>query len=161
MEKEIVSNASSLIFIEKAKIFNLVKNLYSRILVPERVLKEIFKYNRPENIVIEQEINSGFIKLIKVRGVKDFPIHIGEKEAISLCLEKNIFLFLSDDKKARRYARSLKIETIGVLGVIINNLKLKHINKREARALMEKLIKEGYYMDPELYAEVMKIGDFY
>ena len=44
MEKELVSNASSIIFIGKLGLFNLLKNIYSRILIPEPVFDEIFKY---------------------------------------------------------------------------------------------------------------------
>jgi len=161
MEKEIVSNTNSLIFIGKLNIFNLVKNLYNNILIPKEIIREIIKYNKPENSLIEQEINSGFIKETKVKEIKDFPIHIGERAAISLCLEKNIHTFLSDDKKARRYARSLKIKTIGVLGIIFANLKLKNINKKQAKELVQELIKNDYYMAPELYAEVLNVIDSY
>ena len=57
MEKEIVSNTNSLIFIGKLNIFNLVKNLYNNILIPKEIIREIIKYNKPENSLIEQEIN--------------------------------------------------------------------------------------------------------
>jgi len=161
MEKEIISNASSLIFIGKIEMFNLIKNLYNKIFVPEEVVKEIFKFKKPENLIIKQEMDSGFIKKVKVKKIKEFPLHTGEKAAISLCLEKNIFVFLSDDKKARRYARSLRIRTIGVLGIILDNLKFKHIEKKEAKRLVQKLVKKEYYMSSELLSEIIEVIDSY
>jgi predicted nucleic acid-binding protein len=161
MEKEIVSNASSLVFIGKAQMFDLMKNLYNKVFIPKEVVKEIFEFKKPENPIIKQEINLGFIKEFKVKNIKNFPIDIGEKAAISLCLEKNIFVFLSDDKKARKYARSLKIKTIGVLGIILKNLKLKKINKKKAKRLIQRLIKKGFYMSSELYSEVLDVIDSY
>lgn len=156
MEK-IVSNASSLIFIGKIRIFNYVKNLYSKIFVPEEVIKEIFKYDKPENQVIKQEIESGYIEKIKVKEIKDFPLDDGEKDALSLCIEKEIRIFLSDDKNARSYAKSLGINSIGVIGIILKNLKLKKINKAKARELVDKLVKNNLYTTPGLYVEVLRL----
>ena len=76
-----------------------------------------------------------------------------------MCLEKNIFLFLSDDKKARQYARSLNIKTVGVLGIILENLKLEKINKKEAKELVSRLIDIGYYMSPGLYVKMLELID--
>ena len=49
MKKELVSNSSSLIFIGKLGIFNLLRNICSRILIPESVFNELFKFDKPEN----------------------------------------------------------------------------------------------------------------
>jgi len=152
--EEIVSNTSSIIFIGKLNSFNLIKKLYSRILIPEEVIQELFKYNKSENNLIKREIDSGFIKEINPETIKNIPVHAGEKAAISLCLEKNL-PFLSDDKKARKYARSLKLQTIGVLGIILKNLQKKNLTKQEAKSLIRKLIENNYRMSIELYDRVM------
>jgi len=156
MEK-IISNASSLIFIGKTRIFSYVKNLYSKIFVPEEVIQEIFKHNKPENQIIEQEIKSDYIEKIKVKKIRDFPLNLGEKAALSLCFEKGISIFLSDDKNARAYAKSLGIKVIGVIGVILENLKLGKISKIEAKKTIDKLIENNLYTTPGLYAEVLKL----
>jgi len=51
---------------------------------------------------MRRDIKEGFIEEIDVKKVIDLPVHQGEKAAISLCLEKKINIFLSDDGKARR-----------------------------------------------------------
>jgi len=157
MEKELVSNASSLIFIGKLGIFYLLKNICQRVLIPKQVFDEIFKYDKSENNLIQKELDSNFIVKQDIKKIKDIPLHIGERAAISLCLEKNIKIFLSDDKKARSYARSLSLDTIGVLGIILESLKLKSINKKQAKELIRKLIDKGYYMSPGLYAKTLEL----
>lgn len=157
MEKELVSNASSLIFIGKLGIFNLLKNACQKIFIPKQVFDEIFKYDKPENNLIQKELDSGFLVKQNVKIIKEIPLHIGERAAISLCLEKNLKMFLSDDKKARCYARSLNLDTIGILGIILENLKIKFINKKQAKELIKELIDKGYYMSPDLYAKTLEL----
>ncbi len=157
MEKEIVSNASSLIFIAKLNIFHLLKNIYERVLVPKDVIKELFEKSFPENEIIKNELTNKFIIEREVEKILDLPLDIGEKAAISLCLEKNIKIFLSDDKKARNYASSIGIRPVGVCGIILLNLKENRINKIYARKLIDKLIENNYFMTSELYSEIIKL----
>ena len=159
MKKEAVSNTSSIIFITKLNIFDLVKNMFSKILIPKEVIDEIFEKDVPENKLIKKELDE-FIKNIKVKNIKEFPLDKGEQAAISLCLEKNIKTFLSEDKKARNYARSLKIETIGIPGILLWNLKNKKIKKEKCLNLVNELIKKGYYLSPNLYSEIAKIINY-
>ena len=133
MEGEIAVNTSSLVYIAKLDIFNLAKNMFSRFLVPKEVIEEIFEKEEIENNLIKKELNK-FIKETDINKIRDFNIHKGEKAAISLCLEKG-HPFLSDDKKARKIANSLGIEVIGVLGILIWNLKRKKIEIEEYNEL--------------------------
>ncbi len=156
MEKEAVANTSSLLFLAKLKRLDLVKSIFFHILIPKQVLEEIFSKNKPENIVIKNELRE-FLKEIEVKQLKDFTLDKGEKAAISLCLEKNIKTFISDDKKARKIARSLEIETLGLVGIILHNLEISKITKKEALKLIEELIKNGYYMSSSLYTKVIQV----
>jgi len=155
MEKEVVSNSSSIIFIAKLDIFNLAKNVFSKIIIPKAVIKELFEKSSPENEIIKRELKDFLIEN-EVKNIKDFPLDDGEKEAISLCLEKNIKTFLSDDKKARAYAKSLGINVLGMIGILFLNLNEKKINKKEFSSLLHKLIDIGYYISPDVYAEIIK-----
>ncbi len=154
MEKEAVANTSSLLFLAKLKRFDLAKNMFFHILIPKQVLEEIFSKNKPENVIIKNELN-GFLREIEINKLKDFTLGEGEKAAISLCLEKNVRIFISDDKRARKIARSLEIETIGMAGIILYNLEISKITKKEALELIRKLIKSGYYISSQLYAILM------
>ena len=153
MEKEVVSNSSSLIFLAKLDIINLAKNLFSAILIPKQVFNEIFNKRMLENILLEKEVGK-FLIVRNVKNVKDFSLDIGEQAAISLCLQEKKKTFLSDDKKARILARNLEIEVIGVLGILLWNLKNNKIKKDVCLNLLNKLMNKGYYMSPELYSDI-------
>ncbi|MBS3080132.1 DUF3368 domain-containing protein [Candidatus Pacearchaeota archaeon] len=150
---EIVSNISSIIFLAKLNIFHLVKNKFSKILVSKEVFDEISAKQSPETNVIKRELNN-FIEIIKLKKIKELPLDYGERAAISLCLEKNLG-FLSDDKVARNYARSLGIEVIGVLGVIIWNFENKKLTKLETLKLINDLLKNDFYISANLYSEII------
>ena len=158
MEKEVVSNSSSLIFLAKLDIFNLAKNVFPKIIIPKKVIQELFEKDSPENELIRRELNK-FLFENEVINIKELSLGEGEKEAISLCLEKKINLFLSDDKKARNYAKSLGLDVIGVLGILLYNLRERKVNKKEFLIKLNKLVDIGYYISPNLYVEIIKIID--
>ncbi len=160
-EAEAVTNASSIIFLAKIDALHLAKRVFSHLYIPEEVMKEISIKKTPELFFLEKEYSS-FLKEVKVSELKKMPLDDGERAAISYCLEKKINFFLSDDLKARRYAHSLGIRTIGILGILIFNLKDKFLSKKEFLELFDKLIDKGYYISSQLYLEVMKeIQDYF
>ena len=162
MEKEkvssVVGNASSLILLAKLNRFDLLKNIFGSIIVPFTVKKELLKREEKtsEILILEKELKE-FMRVVEVKKVLDLPLGDGEKEAISLCLEKNVKIFLSDDKKARKFARTFNLETIGIIGIFLKNLQNKRITKKKFLDLLEKLIEEGYYISPELYNKIMRL----
>lgn len=155
MEKEAIANTSSLLFLAKLNKFDLIKNMFQRILIPKEVNEEILIKNEPENLIIKEELRE-FIKEVEIKQLRSFTLDKGEKAAISLCLDKNIKTFISDDKKARKVARSLGIETIGLAGIILKNIEINKITKEEALDLIQELIKEGYYMSSQLYTSLVE-----
>ena len=155
MEKEAVADSSSIIFLAKLDIFALVKNVFVRLILPEEVIKELFEKDSRENEIIKKELG-GYLTSSQVRKIKDIPLGDGEKAAISYCLENKIKTLLSDDKKSRIYAKTLGIDVIGLLGILFFNLKENRIKKKEFLELLNNLVENGYYISPQLYAELMK-----
>jgi len=156
MEKEIaVTNTNTLIFIAKLNLFHLAKNMFSEILITKQIIEELFRKESPENSIVKKELEN-FLKEVKVKKVKELPLGLGEASAISYCLENKIKTFLSDDKRARTIAESFDIKTNGTLSILFWNLERKKINKEECKELIERLIKIGFYIDPELLSEVMR-----
>jgi uncharacterized protein len=158
VEKEAVANTSSILFLAKIKRFDLLKNMFQKVLIPDEVFDEIFSKDSTENELIKGEMQD-FIQKENVKKIKDLDLDEGEKAAISLCLERAIRIFISDDKKARKFARSLDILTIGLAGIIKYNLQEKQITREEAKELVNKLIKNDYYMSSSLYTEIMEFID--
>lgn len=156
-KKEIaVSNTSTLIFLSKINIFLFAKEIFAEIRVPKEVINEIFEKEVPENNLIRNELASKFLKEVETRELKNIPLELGEKSAISYCLEKNISLFLSDDKLARTIAESLGLKVKGILGIILANLKAKKLSKEKCEKLINELIEKEYYISSDLYSEIIK-----
>ena len=158
-KEEIISDTSSLVFIAKLGIFNLAKNMFSKILVPEQVINELLASEWNGRLIIEKELDN-FIYKTKLLKIKDIPVDFGERAAISLCLERKIKNFLSDDKNARRTAQAFGIEVKGVLGILFWNLKHGNINKKECKKFIENLIDKGYYISDKLYQKSLKLIEF-
>ena len=156
MERQAVANTSSLIFLAKLNLFSLAKNMFSQIIIPKQVINELFKKESEENIIIRNELQE-FLKEIEINKVKEFPLDEGETAAISLCLHKNIRTFLSDDKKARKIARSFSLENIGIIGIILWNFNNNKLQKKEAIEIINKLIDKGYYISSSIYAKIMQL----
>jgi len=154
-KKEAVTNSSSIIFIAKLNKFNLMKNIFKEVLIPSEVVKELLQKESSENISIIHEMK-GFLKETNPVKIVEYALGAGEKSAISLCLEKKGRFFISDDRKARGYARRMGIETIGVIGIILENLERSMIDKNEAKSLVNRLIKKGYYMSTLFYSRTME-----
>ncbi|MBI2631423.1 DUF3368 domain-containing protein [Candidatus Pacearchaeota archaeon] len=156
MEREAVTNSSCLIYLAKINRIDLLKNIFKIIFIPKQVTEEIFEKNNLENNIIKKELNN-FIKEVQIKDLKTFPIDKGENSAISYCLEKNIKMFLSDDKKARNFAQTLGIEAMGTLGILLNNVRDKKLEKEECKILLKNLIERGLYISLEVYSEILKL----
>ncbi|MEK6893282.1 MAG: DUF3368 domain-containing protein [Nanoarchaeota archaeon] len=155
VKKEAVSNASTIIFAAKINRLDLLKNIFKRIFVPFEVIDEIFKKESPENNIIKKERGVLFNE-VKVRKIMNIPAGIGERAAISYCIANKVLIFMSDDKKARIFAESFNIQPIGILGIILVNLKENLISIDEAENVFQELIDKGFYVSSDIYAEMMK-----
>ena len=155
---EAVSNSTVLILLSRVNKINLLKARFSQIIIPSMVKDELLnsesKYKNSQ-MLIQKELNK-FIKVEDPKKEINIDLGFGEKAAISLAYEKDL-IFLSDDKKARRTAQLYKLNILGTLGVLLDNLKQKTITKKEFLKYLDLLMNEGYYMAPQLYSEIIKL----
>src|SRR3989338_7803257 len=137
---EAVTNATVLILLAKIDKLDLLETIKKIQTTPE-IEREVLA---GEKISIqEKERLENFLKKIQIENVTtnlQLDLGEGEKSALSLCKQKNIFLFLSDDKKARKTATILGIETLGTLGILLKNLQEKKITKKEAKHIVQLLL---------------------
>ena len=73
-------------------------------------------------------------------------VSLGQGEASSIALAKGrSLLFGCDDKAARREATILGVRLTGTIGILLRAVRDKLLSKREADALLGRMIKAGFY----------------
>jgi predicted nucleic acid-binding protein len=150
----VVSDASPIITLSSVGQLQLLRLLYSKILIPHAVFSEITE--------VEKDL-PGASELagcdwITVKHIKDkilfkaliADLDTGESEAIVLAVEGNAQLFLADERRARNIATRLGINVIGVAGILIE-AKRKNLIP-EVKPLLNGMIrKSGFRISRELY----------
>lgn len=155
----VVSDASPLILLAKIGRLELLKRLYSKVFIPREVENEVA---RRKASPITSEIIEGWIKVEDVElssEVKEIGgnlgLHEGEMYALSLALHANIKEILVDDKLARVAARIIGLRAIGCLGIIMKAYETGIITRSESLDTIQKLVKAGLWISPEVLGEVL------
>lgn len=156
-----VSDSSPLIHLAKIEALELLSRLYSRILIPPAVWREVVEESdgRPGAVEMQKAVAAGWMVkqatknetlVIALRQTLDN----GEAEAIALATELHPESVLLDDKLARQMARRLSVPVTGTLGVLLRAKQVGLIG--EVRSLVTQLQSEGgYYIDPWLIEKAL------
>lgn len=155
IEHTIVSNTTPLIAFLKKNELGLLRKLFTEILIPQGVFDEISKNtlkHKSELVMLEKEIEKGWIKIRNVESLKLSKLNLGkgEVEAINLCFEIKAPLLLIDEKKGRNIAQSYKIDIIGTLGVLSLANKRNLKNTQEINDNLSLLIKNNFYFSSDV-----------
>ncbi len=139
MQVSIISDTSSLIIFSKLERFDLLANLFDRVLIPSRVYKETLV--KEDNLTTLIDANPMF-KVVASRETRllkqlDGILDDGEAEAIALAKSLQ-HLLLIDEKKGRGIALGLDINIIGFLGVLLLNHKKGILSTQQAVDIMSK-----------------------
>lgn len=155
MTQSIISNTTPLIAFIKKNELSLLKSLFKEIIIPKAVYDEIL--NTPSSLnkegeIIKKEIKKKWILIKEVTKPKFPELNLGrgETEALNLCIESNNPLLLIDEKKARNIAKSLKIDVLGTIGILLLVKKRGLKNEQEILENLDLLIKKGFYLSSEV-----------
>jgi predicted nucleic acid-binding protein len=148
MRSPVVSNASPLIALTQIGYLGLLSRLFSNLLIPPAVLREIAPtLTLPDWITeraLEQPIGPQILQT---------SLGPGESEAISLAIEVSARWIILDDRPARRIAQSLGIPVIGTLGVLLASKRRGFLPI--IRPCVDALVSSNFYIDPDLYKRVL------
>jgi predicted nucleic acid-binding protein len=119
----VVADTSPLISLDACNQLDLLRKLYSRVVVPRAVEVEL---NVGGTTGLPKGLTRAHRKWIGVRGVRTPPspalvaaLHLGEAEVIALALEIGSPLVLLDEKAARKIARDRGLQVTGAIGVLL------------------------------------------
>jgi len=131
---KIVIDTSPLISLAVLDHLELLKKLFSTIIVPHAVYQEIKAAGEKEEYIRIANFIENHIYSPKEEKIFHHKLGKGETEAIILCLELKADLLILDDKKARTVAESHDIKCIGTLGML-TLARQKGIYKRIKKVL--------------------------
>ena len=164
---KIVSNSTPLIALSRINEFDLLRIIFSSIIIPGAVYNEVVLEGAGRSGVKEVANASWIIKrdvqnLLAV-SMLQVDLDRGEAEAVVLAKELGADYLLLDEKKARRIARNSEIKimgTVGILGLaakkgLISNLddtftKLEQNGFRFTEEIRKKVKEESIHMPNRL-----------
>lgn len=156
MRESIVSDTTALIILGKLDRFDLLKNIFQKVYIPKSVFSELSQKDDGVHKMIEEN------KLFCIKEITDIEtfklldgvLDSGESEAIVLSKELQMILLI-DEKKGRMIAKSMGLEIIGLLGLLLLNVKKEYISKEGAREMLEKIESLNFRISTRLYEQFL------
>jgi predicted nucleic acid-binding protein len=154
----VISDSTILIGLVKIGKLDLLKEIFSKVYIPEEVFKEVVERGKgkPGSKVIKEAA------WIEPKPVKDKiqvafllgSLEKGEAEVLVLAKELNADLILLDEEKVRKSAVIAGFEIMGLLGLFIlaKNLGLIH----EVRPLIDKLMIKKFRISDKIIEKTLK-----
>ncbi len=157
----VVSNTSPITSLSAIGHLNLLHELYGTIIIPLGVYEEMTElgYSVPGTIEV-QTLSWIEKKELEDRSLLDDlqqELHRGESETIALAISLNADRVIIDENPGRKKAISLRLNIIGILGILLVAKRRNLINN--VQPLMDDLVtKAGFRINQKLYFEILKLA---
>jgi predicted nucleic acid-binding protein len=142
-----IVNASPVIVLAKVEQLQLLQRLCQELLVPQAVVMEIL--TGPSSDPARQALEQGWGKVAVPKNIPpellEWGLGPGETAVLAMSLERKSSAVVLDDAAARNCAKTLGLEVIGTLGVILRAKRKGLIPS--AAELLKKLRKVGLHLD--------------
>jgi hypothetical protein len=157
----VVSDSSPLINLAAVGHFEVLKHLFSTVLIPPAVYREVVEAGEGR-AGVEDVLNAPWIQEVPVRNqsfadVLKRELDAGEAEAIALALEQEANIVLLDERQGRRRAEAFGLRITGVAGLLIE-AKRQELLKEVGPVLMALRDEAGFWMSDHLYHEVLVLA---
>ena len=146
-----ISNATSLICLSKINKIDLLRKIYSFVLIPSAVKNEVLIEGKGGFSIINNAIESGWIKIADPKKNHNLGLGAGENQAINLAKERKDSIIL-DDAFAIKAAKAFNIPIVRTTTVVFTALQKRIITKAQALGILNHLIEYGYYISTKDYA---------
>lgn len=155
----VISNTSPIINLAAIEHLELLRGLYGTITIPQAVFTEIV-IDGAGRVGAKEVQTSPWFELREVIGsthsdLLRLDIDKGEAEAITLALELEADLLLMDERKGRIAADLLGLQTLGLLGLLVDAKQQGFITL--VKPLLDDLIeKASFWVSRPLYERVLQ-----
>lgn len=155
-----ISNASPLIGLARIEQLHILKRLWSEIVIPDAVYKEVViegKGKQGANAI--EEACKEWIRVVSVKNRSEVDVlqtvlDEGEAEVITLGQEIKADLLILDNREPRNFARTVNLKVIGTIGVI-RFAWMKGLIKEPIHEI-NKLLLNGFWIDEKLIEQIKK-----
>ena len=158
---KVFSNSSPIMYLAKIEKLSLLKELFSKIIIPKEVYEEVVEKGKEggflDSLRVEKAVKEGWIKINKENREMEYfrEIGTGESALISLAKKEKADLVLIDDASARIIAESFGLNVKGTLYVLLLGCKNGILNKKEVKELIKRLIDAGFRISAEIYTDIL------
>lgn len=156
----VVSNTGPLVALAKIDQLALLEQLFSEVLVPPAVHRELLAKSGPEST----RLDDALVRFIKVAPIPSFApqvktatIHLdpGEQQAVALAYECSALLVI-DERLGRAAARRLGLTITGLIGVLIRAKEMGSIGA--VWPLLDRVREQGYWLSAETLNVAAKLA---
>ena len=155
----VVSNTSPIFYLSTIGQLDLLRQLYTKIVIPTTVYDEITHVGNTDVsakvvptlcwIKTQSATDQDLVNRLRVE------LDPGEAEAIALAVELSADRLLMDERLGRAAAMRVGLQVAGVLGILVAAKQNNLIH--EVKPLLDNLIEQaGFWLDARLYAEVLQ-----
>ena len=143
----IVSDSTTIITLTNISRVDILSNLFDKIYIPEKVYEEIVQ---KENVSLDDTF---FIKKVikdkELCRLLEKSLDDGESEAIVLAKEMNLHLLI-DEKRGRKIASNMDVKIIGLIGLLMLNVKHNNLSSDEVLNVYHNIKSDGFRVGQNL-----------
>ena len=151
--KIIIADSSTLITLLDTNNFSLLFELFEEIIISGAVYSEI-----TQKVYHKEKIDSYvLLKRLKLSSVKHNEMYemlikrLDKRESESIALAKKLKLpLIIDERKGRKIAKSLEINFIGFVGIILKLLEKEILSKNRAIKVVEQVEENDFRLSSDL-----------
>lgn len=151
---DIDSNTGPIIALTGIGQLDLLRRLFGAVFIPPAVAAEIKDENSVKALRQTEWITVQPVTGVLAVQVLQNELDTGESEAIVLARELHAELLLLDERTATRKARSIGLQTIGTLGLLL--LAKEQGIVRAIKPMLGELRQSGFHMSIPLYRQVLE-----
>lgn len=155
----VVLNNTPLVALWLLNRLELLRDLFGNVVIPTAVRTEFFAVNSADRE--EALLAAPWITVTALQSARQALVYTGldegEAAVLALAIEQNARLVVIDERRARRYAKRLKLPLTGSLGLLL--LAKERGLVAEIAPLLERLTAAGLYLSPSLIELVQKMAD--
>lgn len=148
MKEPAVTNSTCLISLESIGQLSLLPALFEPIVIPPGVQQEFG--SAADWLKVQAPVNDALVATLAQ------IVDEGEAEAIALALERRALLIL-DDRKARQWAKRLRVRVVGTVGLLIRAKRQGFLDA--VKPHLNALRVAGFHLSQALEEEALRLAN--